>query len=275
MKPKLPAIYEYVDFRKYLEEYRKVRLEIDEKFTHYYICHRLGMKNSRSYFSNVIRGRKNIGSDTVQKFVELLELTSDEASYFRALVNFNQTTHADEKKDFLDKIVSLNITPRKIIEENAYRYFTTWFHPVIRELLDTFDFTGDFSQIAGKLDPPITAFEAEESIALLLELNLIEKNSDGFYKPNGKIVSTTDSVHSLLIDQYQLLSLERARERIVNRPQGHITTTMTIAVSRSALDDIIQQMAKARTSIRSIAYNDEKCSKKVYEVILHIHSQTT
>jgi hypothetical protein len=57
MPDHLPTVFDYIDFRKYLEDYRKARASSDEGFTHCYICHRLGMKNSRSYFNNIIHSR--------------------------------------------------------------------------------------------------------------------------------------------------------------------------------------------------------------------------
>jgi len=274
MTPALPIIYDYIDFRKYLEDYRQVRAEADKKFTHYYICHRLGMKNSRSYFNNIIRNRKNLSADTLQKVIDLLELPPDQASYFRALVNYNQTTLVSEKKYYLDQIISLNNTPRRIIDDSHYSYFTTWYHPVVRELLDTFDFFDDYRMLAQKIDPPITVRQAKESINLLVKLDLIEKNEHGYYKPNGRVIATPDNVQSHLVEQYQLLSLDRAKERIVNAKKGHKTTTLTLAVSKDALENILEHIAKLRSSVRSIAHKDDQTDKKVYEVIIHIHSQS-
>lgn len=274
MKNILPTIYDYIDFRKFLDDYRSALSSYDPGFTHYYICMRLGMKNSRSYFNNITRGRKNISPETVQKVIELLELKPDEANYFRALVSYDQTRQPDEKKFYLDQIVSLNNTPRKIIDEGAYQYFTNWYNPVIRELLDTFDFCDDYQALAQKIDPPVTLKQAKESISVLEKLDLIEKNEYGFYKSTNKVVTTNDSVQNHLIEQYQLSSLERAREKIVARKADHKTTTMTIAVSRTTLEAIVEYMARLRSSIRSIAHKDECEDKKVYEVILHIHSQS-
>ena len=120
----------------------------------------------------------------------------------------------------------------------------------------------------------MTAGQVRKSIALLKRLHLVEKNENGFLKPNGKVISTPDNAQVPLVEQYQLLSLERARDRIVNSNNGHKTTTMTIAVSRSGLDQILEHMAKVRSAIRSIAHKDDQQGKKVYEVILHMHTQS-
>lgn len=274
MKNALPNIYDYIDFRKYLEEYRQSRSSIDAAFTHYYICHRLGMKKSRSYFNNIVRARKNITSETVHKLVDLLELSSNEANYFRVLVNYDQTRLPGEKKYYFDQIISLNNTPRRIIDEKTYRYFTTWYHPVIREVLDTFDFDNDYRELARKIDPPVTLRQAKDSVALLRELQLIERNGKGFFKPTAKVVSTAESVQHHLVEQFQLLSFDRARDRIVNNKKAHKTTTMTVAVSCAGLENIKEHMNQVRSAIRSIAHKDEGTGKKVYEIILHMHTQT-
>lgn len=274
MNRDLPNIYNYIDFRKYLHDYRTQRCRFDSGFTHYFICHRLGMKNSRSYFNNITRGRKNIGSETVQKMIDLLELTGDEANYFRALVNYDQTRQPGEKKYYFDQVISLNNTPRKIIDENTYSYFTTWYHPVIRELLETFDFRNDYTMLAQKIDPPISQKQAKESIALLKKLQLIEENSNGVLKPTDRVITTADNVQHHLVEQYQLLLLERARDRIVTNKNGHKTNTMTIAVSRDGLDHVLEHMKQFRSTVRSIAHKDEFRDKKVYEVVLHIHTQS-
>jgi uncharacterized protein (TIGR02147 family) len=274
MKAALPNIYDYISFRKYLEDYRTARSSYDSHFTHYYICHRLGMKNSRSYFNNIVRGRKNISPETAGKLIDLIELSHEEANYFRALVNYDQAREPGDKKYYLDQIVKLNNTPHKIIDEETLRYFTVWYNPIVRELLDTFDFDGDYKKLAQKVDPPITTKQAKESIALLQKLDLIEKNERGYLKPNGKVVITPDHIQSQLVEQYQVLSLGRACDRIVNDKNGHVTTTMTVAVSRGVLEHILEHINELRSTVRSLAHKDEQADKKVYEVILHVHKQS-
>ena len=161
MSTSLPNIYEYIDFRKYLEDYRKARREIDPGYTHAFICHKLGQPNARSYFNNVINGRKNVTPGFVNLFVKLLELGPSEAKFFRALVNYTQATSANEKEYYFDQIVQCNRTPFKLLEKNTYAYYKDWYHSTVRSLLEIIDFKNDYKDLAGRVLPPISVPQAK------------------------------------------------------------------------------------------------------------------
>jgi uncharacterized protein (TIGR02147 family) len=271
---KIPSVFDFLDYRKFLQEYRIARSAVDKSFTHYYICFRLGMKNSRSYFNNITTGRKNIGQEIIEKLISLLELSPDEANYFRTLVNYNQSEHPDQKESYFDLLVKQNNTPKKIIPEDCYEYFKTWYHPVIREILEGFTVKNNLAELASKLIPPITEIEAKESIHLLERLNLIKKNEAGEYRIVEKLVVTEPSVQMKLVEQFQLRSMERARERIAKRPKEHKTSTQTIAVSPQGLKRIIAQIDQLKTATRSIALEDQDDEKKVFELIVHLSKQS-
>jgi hypothetical protein len=71
MKTESPNIFQYVDFRKYLAEYYAYRKAEEPRFTHTYICHRLGQGKARSYFNNVLSGRTTVTPTFVGRFVGL------------------------------------------------------------------------------------------------------------------------------------------------------------------------------------------------------------
>ena len=76
--PKLPSVFAYIDFKKYLGDYYEQRKIIDPGFTHVYICHRLGQARSRGYFNNVLKGRIPVSSAFVDRFISLLGLKANE-----------------------------------------------------------------------------------------------------------------------------------------------------------------------------------------------------
>ena len=71
---------------------------------------------------------------------------------------------------------------RKLVQ-NQKEYFTSWHHSVIRELLSLIDFVDDYKTLASYLYPPIRAVEAKRSIKLLRELELIQEDENGYWKP--------------------------------------------------------------------------------------------
>jgi len=272
MVKKLPSIFEYINFRQYLKDYRDKRKEFDPGFTNQYICHYLGQKSSKSYFNNIVSGRKPLTPSFIDKIVELLQFDADQSRYFRALVNYNQTLSPKEKEYHFNQVVSLNRTPKKFISEDTFSYFSEWYHASMRELLDIYDFTGNYKEVALRLDPPISAKEAQESIRLLKKLKLVKKNKNGILKSTDKVLTTGNNVQNALLEQYQSQALKRAREKIAASPNKHKTVVMTLSLSTLGLTRILNRMEQFKSEMRSIAHKDEEGMKKVYEFIVHGHT---
>jgi uncharacterized protein (TIGR02147 family) len=271
MKAEVPDIFQYIDYRSYLADYYAGRKSLDASFTHEYICHRLGQENAKSYFNNVVKGRMNVSPAFIDRFIELLELKSDHAKYFRALVNYNQTTSPNEKEFFFDQLVRLNRTPHRVIDDNAYAYYKEWYHSAIRALLDIVDFKNDYKALASRLFPPISLKQARDSIALLVRLGLVAKNKKGVLKPTDKMIVTGDFIKDAIVRQFQMKCLEHARTFLAsgfNQPHRNITLTVSLSekgYSRAA--DRIQQM---KTELRSIVHKDELPASKVYHLNVNL-----
>lgn len=264
-----PDIYTYLDFRKYLDDARKER-----GLKHIHICSRLGMKNTRGYFNNITSGRKNLGEDLVEKMILLLDLKEEEADYFRLLVKFGQARNPDEKQFLFRQLALSKNVPQKIITKDLYEYFTEWYHPVIKELLETVEFKGNFKELAGKLDPPIPAKKVRESVALLQRLGMVIKDASGKYRTCDKVVSTGNISHDLLMQQYQDAVFKRAREWVINDPKKHRTKILTISLSKDGLEKINRQIERFGKMVKSVAHDDTGADKRVCEFIVHAHLES-
>lgn len=271
MKKALPNIYEYIDFRKYLDDYRKARREIDPGFTHAFICHKLGQPNARSYFNNVISARKNVTPSFIELFIKLLELGTAEAKFFRALVNYNQAASANEKEYYFDQIVQSNSTPFKLLDKETYAYYTEWYHSTIRSLLAIIDFKDDYKDLASKLLPPISVPQAKQSIKLLVKLGLIAPDINGYLKPVDKVLSTGEKVADTVLQQYQMRAFELGKDAIANDAcQPKQTLTYTVFVSDTGYKRIIGRMEQFQSEVRSIIHKDEEKPDRVYQINLQI-----
>jgi uncharacterized protein (TIGR02147 family) len=263
----IPDIFNYIDFRKYLEDYYSSRKRVDKGFTHLHICNRLGQKNAKSYFNNVIKGRTNVTPTFVDRFISVLELKQEEAMYFRALVNYNQTTSPNEKEFFFDQLVRLNRTPHYVMDKNAYAYYSEWYHSAVRALLDIVDFKNDYKQLANKIFPPITLKQARDSIQLLKDLGIIAENDKGHLKPTDKVIVTGEFIKDAVVKQFQMKCLEHAKNVIANDGvKGHRNITLTVSASEKAYDRISARINQFKTEIRSIVHKDELPPVKVHNL---------
>jgi uncharacterized protein (TIGR02147 family) len=270
MKETLPNIFSYNDFRAYISDYQKIRKKNDPSFTNSNICKSLGIPNTRSYLCNVINGRK-VSLTFVERFIKVFELNKDEAKFFRVIVNFNQADNSEEKELFFEQLIALNRTPKTIIDEDTYNFFSNWRHSVVRAVLDVLDIKDDYKSLAAVVIPPISPKEACESIKLLQKLKLISRDKNGFWKPSDKSITTNEYVEDEMIRQYQTQCLELAKTALLKKhklPQN--ITTNTISISFDGYKRIQKKLEKFMAEIRSLVHKDTLQSDCVYQMNIQL-----
>lgn len=263
-KASLPTIFEYNDFRKFIADYQGARARQDKTFSKSGLCKMLGIPNSRSYVQDVINGKK-VTSTYIERFVRVLELGREEAQFFRVLVKLDQAENADEHELYFSQIVSLNRTPKRVLEKKVYSFYNNWRHSAVRAILDIIDFNGDYKKLANTMMPPITPKHARESINLLKGLSLIALNEKGYYKPTDKAITTPDWEKSELIKHYQAQLLDLAKDAVIRQktlPQRMTTNLLTI--SEKGYDRLQNKMAQFRAEVRSLVNKDEDPADRVY-----------
>jgi uncharacterized protein (TIGR02147 family) len=271
MKFSANNIFDYIDFRKYLEDYYKQRKLLDPGFKHAYVCNRLGQGSARSYFNNVIKGRTSVSPTYIDRFIGLLELAPNEAKYFRALVNYNQADNPQEKEFYFNQVIQLNSAPHRVLDLKAYEFYKEWHHSALRALLDFVDFKDDYRDIAFRLFPPITPKQARSSFELLKRLGLIARNDMGFWKPTDKIISTGEFNNDAIIQQFQLKCLEHARSVIAHGiDQAHRNITVTLSLSDDAFRQVSERVQQFKSEIRTIAQKDPKKANRIYHINLNM-----
>jgi uncharacterized protein (TIGR02147 family) len=266
MKTIQVTIFDYNNFRKFLADYQDARQAVEKGFSKSECSRLLGLPNTRSYFNDVLSGKK-VSSAFIERFIKVLSLSKEEAQFFRVLVLFNQAESADERELYFDQLISLNRTPKRILGANIFAYYKYWYNSVIRALLSIYDFKNDFESLSKKVFPPITPKQAKQSICLLLDLNLIMKNENGFLKPTEKSITTPEYVRDELIKQYQLSCLEMAKNSLIKNASGpQSISTNVISISDQGYKRLEKKIEKFRSEIRSLVHKDEHPARKVYQL---------
>lgn len=265
----IPNIFSYNNFRTYLHDYQVQRRSWDPAFNKSNISRLLGLPNTRSFFTDVLSGRRPVSGTYIERFIRLLNLDLDESRYFRALIKFNQADNNGDREMYFDQLIALNKTPCRTLTKDLYRYFKEWHHNVIRAMLDVFDICDDYAAIATKVVPPITIRQAEDSIRLLESLGLIAKNEKGFYKPTEKTLVTPEFVQDELVLQYQMSCFKIAHESIRKsyKQPKHVSTN-TISISHNGYKRLQKQIHKFRAQVRSLVHKDETPAETVYQICL-------
>jgi uncharacterized protein (TIGR02147 family) len=267
-KTKLPVIYAYNDFRKYIGDYQCRRQKIDAHFTKSEFSRSLQLPNTRSYFIDVINGKK-LTAVFVERFVTAMELGTDEAQYFRMLVKFNQAERADERELYFDQLIALNRTPIKVISKKMFIYYKNHYNSTIRALLNVIDFKDDFPFLAKKIVPSISTKQAKESIKLLQELELIAPDENGCLRPTDKTINAEEFTNDEFIRQYQLSCLELARDTVLQSNSNQkLVATNTVSISETGYSRLLNRINKFRSEVRAIVNKDEDPAEKVYQLTI-------
>ena len=175
-------IYQFTHFRKFLEEYQVARAKEEPGFTRTEICNLLGLEKSRSYFADVVRGKK-VSPRMVQKFIEILELDKKEAKYFETLVELDQAKNESIRNAAMQELLKQHPNPQHIMNEDAYEYYSHWYNSALFAILDAMDVDDDMAPVQKRIFPKVPLGKLKDSLALLERLGLARKNENGFWKP--------------------------------------------------------------------------------------------
>jgi uncharacterized protein (TIGR02147 family) len=274
MKQKFANIYNYANYREFLEEYQKNRYAVDKSFSRTKVCQRLGLPNTKSFFRDVLAG-KSISKNFVERFIQAFELDKKEARYFRVLVQFTQSQAEEERERLFDQLISLNQTPKRFIQSDSYAFYSARHHSLVRAALDVYTITDNYKYLGSRLIPPISAKEARSSLALLARLKMAKRNKKGQWLQTEKSASAGFCGKNELVKQFQLGKLEQGKKAMLsalNYPNQ--TLTMTLSLSGAMLEKLEKKVENFRAEVRSMVHKDENPAEQVYQVNVQYFPQS-
>jgi uncharacterized protein (TIGR02147 family) len=263
-----PNVFAYQDFRKFLLDWWEFRRVSDPELTKSEMSRRLGLPNTRSYFTDALAGKK-VTELFLDRFESVMDLTVDESRFFRALAQFNQADTPEERQVAFDRLVTFNKTPHRIVAPKEYSYYRHWWNGAIRAVLAIEDHADDWDRLAARIQPAITAKQARTSVELMFELGLVHRDKSRHWKPCESALSSGDLVRDELVQQVQMQWFDLARQSIMTpSKQPRDFATSTIHVSAAGLEHIRSRLDKFRSEIRSIAHKDPDTADRVYSLCL-------
>ena len=263
-----PIIYDYMDYRVFLNDMFRFRKNKDKYFSYRYFSNKAGF-SSPNFLQLVIEGKRNLTNTSLAKIAKGFGLKKQEREFFENLVIMNQAKDHEEKNHYLKKMMSIRAyTKVRIIDKKGYEYFSKWYNPAIREivLFGERNFTSE--QIASTLSPKITPKEAERALNLLLELGLIEKDKDGLWQQSDLALSTDPEVMSIAVANFHREMLKLAAESLERYPANERDITgLTLRVNSGSMAEIKKRIARFRKELLEFAF-DEQDSDQVIQISL-------
>ncbi len=265
-------VFEYLDYRKFLSDYYKSKKADNPAFSLRAFSDRIGFK-AKDFISRVMQGTKNLSAQSIQKIVSGLKLGKREAAYFENLVWFNQAESTEEKNSWFEKMQNgLKIVKfakgQHLLAFYQYQVYSHWRHLAVRSLIGMNGFRGDYSLLAKSVHPHISVEEARESVKLLENCHLVKKKEDGSYILVNKDITTGDSTSKIALRGFHQKSIALGADSIDRDAPGiRNISGLTLGISQSGYEKIVERLNAFRKEIAQIADEDEKADK-VYQLEL-------
>jgi uncharacterized protein (TIGR02147 family) len=262
----MQSLFEFIDFRKFLDAYYKEQKEKTRFFSFRYFSQKAGIA-SPSFLKHVIDGKRNLTRPVIEKFCAALKLSPKEATYFRNLVLFNQAKTSAEKQEHYAVLRSLaGGVKEAVLNADQFDYFSAWYIPVVRELVTLRDFKDNYKLLAQSVKPAILPSEAKAAVKLLVRLNLIDRQGGGAYRQTNTAVVADANVSSLAVRSFTRSMIERSKDALdaVDRRERHISG-LTMGISPATFEIIAAEIEAFKDRLKIIVNQDHEGSR-VYQL---------
>jgi uncharacterized protein (TIGR02147 family) len=252
------SIFQYTDFREFLKIALEERKAKSKAWSHRYIAQKIGLK-SGGHISLILSGKASLKDKALDEFISLLKLSPSESLYFRNMVYYNQAADHREQKIWFDRMINSRDSVTTVLETQQYAYFSRWYYSAVREALTIFDFSGaEFQEFGTKMIPPLPGAKVREAMDLLLRLELIAKDPDGFFRPVNQIVTTGPQLHGFYFNEHISNILELARDAVQTIPVGEkYNSWVSMAISNNSFQKVVEEMRNSRKRILKIIEKED------------------
>lgn len=269
----MKELIEYTDYRAYISDYYA------DKKSRYAFTWREFAKNagfsSPVYLKLVVEGKHNLSEVAVERVAQAMNLAGYEMQYFRAMVKFCHAKDDEGKRAAFSEMISVAEGHKGVIlEGDAFKFFSDWKNPVIRELAPAMPGAKPLD-IAHACRQKISAAEVSETLGFLTKADLLEKDGEGRYHQTDKFVTTGPmEVTPLAVRGMHQQMGEFALETIEGVPQDERNFSgVTLGLTRKAYEQIVKEIAEFRRKVISIATSEDGCDE-VYRLNMQLFPMT-
>jgi len=253
-KQDMISIFDYTDFRKYLTDYYEDRRKDNPRFS-YRTLTALGSINPGN-FAKMLKGERNFSLEAAVKLAYALKLNKKERNYFQTMVQFCQAKNHEDKKRHFEELMSYKESAVRILNAEQYMFYDKWYYTAVREALAFFPLTDDtFDRLGKCITPAISGKQVAQAVALLIRLNLVEKNSEGRYIRTNALLSTGNDIRSLSLNNFVIHTMKLAAQAINFGTKETNLSSVTFSVSGDVYNEVQEEIRRCRRKIMELAKN--------------------
>jgi uncharacterized protein (TIGR02147 family) len=262
------SIFRYSDYRLFLRDWLQEQKAEGRPVTYEALGEAAGF-TSKGFLTQILQGKTNLPERMIGAISKALDLKKKERDYFDLLVRFNQAKRAAQRADLYRRIQDGFKADVQALALDQFEYYQKWYYSAIRSLLGYHPFSGDFADLAKRLEPPITPAQAKRAVRLLEELGLIQRAENGSYLLTDRLITSGEAFVSHAVIEFQRETMDLAKEALEAFPKSERSAaTLTLGLSEAGYKAMEEKLKALRKELVEIARFD-KGIDRVVQVNLH------
>ena len=266
------SIFGYTDYRQFLRDAYEELKQSKHFFSYRYFAKKAGL-SSPALLKMVIEGERNLTPKSIEQFVTGFCLKGHDAQYFRVLVLYNQAKTDSEKNKQFSKLRKL-LEHRKVnlLSLQQYDFFSNWYVPVIREVINCEGFENDPEKISKYLFHEVTPEQVKEAIKLLMTLRFVGEEKGSIVSRPGHL-KTDDSISHLALKNYHRGQLDQAKKSIERtKADRREIQALTIGVDPEKIPLAKEKILEFMDDMRDLLHSGS--NKQVYQINVQFFNLT-
>lgn len=243
-------IFNYLDYREYLQEYYDYRKSVTPWYSLKVMGESIGLDQSQVF--RILRKQLHLSKAATPRMLKYLNLPKNEELYFCTLVDFSKSKKESDTQALFAKILELRGNSSQVLQENQLQLYSEWYIPIIRAMIGCMEWKDDYTKLAKHVSPSITEAQAKQAIKILESIGLIALNKEGFYHPTNNSLTTGSHFYSHIVKHYQAQTFRLAENSLAHHPKcTRDINVVNMAVDDEAFEDCKTIIAEARKQIRN------------------------
>jgi uncharacterized protein (TIGR02147 family) len=228
---------------------------------------------SPTYLKLVCEGKTRLSPLGAEKVGAAMHLAGFELEYFKSLVDYCHAKTDQARKIAYESMLELAHDNKiKVVDGEAFHYFESWVHPVVRELAPVMPGATP-GEIAKRCCQEVSAGDVRESLDFMVRSGLLKRNGDTYEQTDKHLKGTSDIMPVVLRSMHREMAsfAEEAIDRYA--PSERNFTGLTMGISAEDYGKIVQELDACRKKITQIALNS-RGTERVYRLNLQLFPLT-
>ncbi len=243
-------------YRNYVNYFRDLYHSVksqNQQYSYRQFSNDLGFQRS-NYLHLIVTEKRKLSSKKVEQISSILKFSEKEKLHFSNMVDILNKKPGAERNKLVKEVVRKGGKPgARRLQKKQYAYFSHWYYPVIREMVELKDFKEDLDWIVDRLNKSITKIQVKEALKTLEDLGLINRNVDGKLRVTSKSISTPKEIGSECVVTYHKEMLELASQSIdICKSKNRDISSITMGVDLTTARKIKKEMQDFRTYIQEL-----------------------